>query len=190
MLVKAKIEFHLRSPSLNDLASGLSPFINVLRGSGSGRIGSICTWPCIQQDWKLASPPRGLLEAGDSPVQCSALQLVHLISILPRLLPLHLPFWQLKANGSRGRACCTSGAGARGTSASLIAGTTALLSLASLAAVYICISSLVSIYIPSSIGTGICYNSPNMIYRSAVAYLVHTDQNPLSAKFCHIVCIS
>jgi len=109
MLVKAKIEFHLLSPSRNAHAGVSPPLINALRGAGSGRISSICTLPGLQQDSKLASPPRGFLEADDSAVQCKALQPVHLMSNLPKSWPVHLALWLTKDKGTRDCACCICG---------------------------------------------------------------------------------
>ena len=92
MLVKAKIEFYLGTPSQNfrDLSS--FPNIMVLRDLSSWRIGSIWTWPSLPQDWKLVRPTCGFLKP--SALSCRVLQPVHPMSSLFKSWPLHLSLWQ------------------------------------------------------------------------------------------------
>ena len=93
----------------------------------------------MQQEWKLASPPRGLLETDDSLNQCRALQPVHLISILPRSWPVHFARWSRKDKGTRNRLPSQTGSGANGTCSKLIAGAASTPFLAIRTAVYIII---------------------------------------------------
>ena len=122
-------------------------FIKVWRGSGSGRIGSIWTWPRMRQEWKLASPPGGLLEPDESLIQCSALPPVHLMSILPKSWPVHFARWFRKDKGTCNCLPPPPGPGARGTAIGCLPSTGAELRtlLASRLAFYIYFLSLVSL---------------------------------------------
>ena len=91
-LAKAKIEFHLGSPSRTFCASSSFPNINVLRGLSSWSIGPICTWPSLPQDWKLACPTCGFLKPSALP--CRALLPVHQMSILFMSWLLYRSLWQ------------------------------------------------------------------------------------------------